>query len=188
MPPDFAVKRKNPFRSGPEGNIFERELRQLVELQGHAALLPGSGILVQKTLVHSLVHGLDGSLVRCVSRLAITFKDSGVELLDIGLEGRLASLVSGIGDLGKLDSLLGGLNVGHGYTSLIRNRGTDRPMQCSIILFLFHKINSFFAKIEKIFQHPGKVPRKRKTELWLSLLLSKYAAEAITERNGASEN
>ena len=118
----FPNKRKNPFRSEPEGNIFERDLRQLVELEGHAALLPGSGILVKKTLVHSLVHGLDGSLVGCVSRLAITFKDSGVELLQIGLEDGLASLVSGVGDLGKLDSLLSGLDVGHGYTSLIRNR------------------------------------------------------------------
>ena len=137
MASDLEIKRKNPFRSEPEGNIFERELRQLVELQGHAALLPGSGILVKKTLVHSLVHGLDGSLVRCVSRLAITFKDSGVELFDVGLEGGLASLVSGIGDLGQLDSLLGGLDVGHGYTSLIRNRGQKQLCSCRNTLYSF---------------------------------------------------
>ena len=69
----FRPKTKKPLPDEPEGNIFERELRQLVELQGHAALLPGSGILVKKTLVHSLVYGLDSSLVSCVSRLAITF-------------------------------------------------------------------------------------------------------------------
>ena len=116
---------KKPLPGEPEGNIFERELRQLVELQGHAALLPGSGILVKKTLVHSLVHGLDSDLVRCVSGHAITFVDSGVELLDIGLEGGLASLVSGIGDLGKLDSLFGGLNVGHGL-HLLHQDPTNR--------------------------------------------------------------
>ena len=116
----FRPKTKKPLPDEPEGNIFERELRQLVELQGHAALLPGSGILVKKTLVHSLVYSLDSALVSGAGSLAITFNDSGVELLDIGLEGGLASLVSGIGDLGKLDSLLGGLDVGHGYTSLTR--------------------------------------------------------------------
>ena len=154
MPPDFAVKRKNPFRSGPEGNIFERELRKLVELQSHAALLTGSGILVQKTLVHSLVHGLDGSSVGCVSRLAITFKDSGVELLDIGLESGFAGLVSGIGDLGKLDSLLSGLDVGHVYTSLTRNRGHRSHMDpCGNILYseLLIKSIVFLEKERKIF-------------------------------------
>ncbi len=110
---------KKPLPDEPEGNIFERELRQLVELQGHAALLAGSGILVQKTLVHSLVHGLDSSLVGDVSSFAITFSVSSIELLEVGLQKGLLSLIPGIGSLGQLDSLLCGLDVGHDHTSLL---------------------------------------------------------------------
>ena len=43
--------------------IFSEKSGQLVQLQSHAALLPGSVVLVQETLVDSLIDGLDGGLV-----------------------------------------------------------------------------------------------------------------------------
>ena len=47
----------------PRKEIFSESSGQLVQLQGHAALLAGSSILVQNTLGHSLVDSLDSSLV-----------------------------------------------------------------------------------------------------------------------------
>ena len=45
--------------SNARKEIFSEKSGQLVQLQGHAALLPGSVVLVQKTLVDSLIHSLD---------------------------------------------------------------------------------------------------------------------------------
>ena len=39
--------------------IFSGESCHLVELQGHAALFPGGVVLVQNSLLHTLVNGLD---------------------------------------------------------------------------------------------------------------------------------
>ena len=47
--------------------IFSEKLGQLVQLQGHAALLAGSIVLVQKTLGHSLVNRLNSNLVSSLS-------------------------------------------------------------------------------------------------------------------------
>ena len=52
LPPSFGRK-----------EIFSERSGQLVQLQSHAALLPGSVVLVQKTLNHRLVNALDSLLV-----------------------------------------------------------------------------------------------------------------------------
>ncbi len=138
---------------GQEGVISWRFLRQLVHFDSHAALLAGSGVLVQKTLLHSLIHRLDSVLERSVGLGAVATGDSSVELLDDRLELGLLSLVAGVGSLGQLDSLLCRLNIGHGihllqcYSyPLFLEKQRIRLMQKCIIAERRHKINSFFRK------------------------------------------
>src|SRR5699024_7390261 len=57
-------------------------LRHMVELQGEAALLAGSVILMQNLLLDRLVNGLDGSLVSAIGLIAVAFCQSRVELLE----------------------------------------------------------------------------------------------------------
>ena len=96
---------------------FQRDLGQLVQTQGHAALLAGSSILVQNTLDDSLVDLLDSLGVCSGSCSLVTGLQSSVKLLNGGLQSRLVSLVLLVSDLGREDILLRGLNVGHGSTS-----------------------------------------------------------------------
>ena len=93
--------------------IFSEKSGQLVQLQGHAALLAGSVVLVQKTLNHRLVHRLDSLLVSGLGSSLVTANQSSVELLQVGLELGLVSLVLLVSNLGRKDILLGGLDVGH---------------------------------------------------------------------------
>ena len=86
-------------------------------MQGHAALLAGSSILVQNTLGHSLVNSLHSVLVGSLSSSVVAGSNSGFELLDSGLQSGLVGLVLLVSNLGSNDILLRGLNVGHGYTS-----------------------------------------------------------------------
>ena len=74
LPPSLARK-----------EIFSEKLGHLVQLQGHAALLAGSSILVQNTLGDSLVNDDDCILVSNLSSGAVTLSDSSVKLLDNGL-------------------------------------------------------------------------------------------------------
>ena len=106
---------KKPLPRYTAGDIF-RELvllGQLVDLQGHAALLAGSVVLVQNTLDNSLVHGLDSDLVSGLGGSLVTGDQSSVELLQVGLQLGLVGLVLLVSDLGREDILLGGLDVGH---------------------------------------------------------------------------
>ena len=58
---------------------------QLVELEGHSALLARGVVLVQKTVARSLVNRLDGHLVSALGLAAVAFGQSGLKLLDVGL-------------------------------------------------------------------------------------------------------
>ena len=69
---------------------------------------------MKNPLIHGLVNSGDGCLVGGVSLLAVPLCNSSVELLDGGLERGLVHLVSLVGDLGKSNSLLRGLDIGHG--------------------------------------------------------------------------
>ena len=97
--------------------IFSEKSGHLVQMNGHAALLAGSSILVQKTLGHGLVASLDGSHVGSLGSSLLTPGHGGLKLLNGSLQSGLVGLVLLICDLGSDDILLRGLNVGHGYTS-----------------------------------------------------------------------
>ena len=103
--------------------IFSEKSGQLVQLQGQAALLAGSVVLVQKTGLGSLVNRLHSSLVGNLSSSLVTSGDGSIKLLQVGLQLGLVSLVLLVSDLGTNDILLRGLNVGHfGYTSCLHIR------------------------------------------------------------------
>ena len=55
--------KKLPVGKSAEREIFSTRSGQLVQLQGHAALLAGSGVLVQNTGRHCAVNLLDSLLV-----------------------------------------------------------------------------------------------------------------------------
>ena len=86
---------------------------QGVHFSGNAALLAGSSVLVQNTLVNGLVNGLDGRLISAIGLFAVAFNDSSVELLEGSLQNGLSLLILLIADARKLYSLLGRFNVGH---------------------------------------------------------------------------
>ena len=92
--------------------IFSEKSGQLVQLQSHAALLPGSVVLVQKTLLDSLVNSLDSSNIGSFGSGLVATGQGSVELLQGGLQLRLVSLVLLVSDLGRDDILLGRLDVG----------------------------------------------------------------------------
>ena len=92
--------------------IFSEKSGQLVHLQSHAALLPGSGILVQDTLGDGLVNSLNGLLVGTLSNGLVTAGDGSLKLLDDGLQLGLVSLVLLVSNLGRQDILLRGLDIG----------------------------------------------------------------------------
>ena len=108
---------KNPLEAVPEGFRTNVELSHLVQFQGNAALFAGSVILVNNSLADGLIDGLNGCFVSAIGLLMIAFGNSGVKLLQSGLEDGLVHLVAFIVDLGNQNSLLGRLNVGHDYTS-----------------------------------------------------------------------
>ena len=99
--------------SNAQKEIFSENSGQLVQLQGHAALLAGSVVLVQKTLDNSLVHSLDGNLVGALCSGMIAGLQSGLELLQVGLQLGLISLVLLISDFRQLDALFRGFDVGN---------------------------------------------------------------------------
>ena len=101
--------------------IFSEKSGQLVQPQGHAALLAGSSILVQNTLGHSLVDSLDSVLVGNFGGSLVAGDHSGLELLHSGLQSGLVSLVLLVSNLGTDDILLRGLNVGHWLHLLFPN-------------------------------------------------------------------
>ena len=111
--PNRELKNEKTPSERIQKEIFSGESGQLVELQGHAALFPGSVVLVKNSFLHALVNGLDGGLVGAVGLLAVAGGHSGFELLDSGLQGGLVGLVLLISGFGQRDSLLCGLNVGH---------------------------------------------------------------------------
>ena len=130
------MKKLPPVKVGRE--IFSEKSGQLVQLQGHAALLAGSIVLVQKTLQGSLVNRLNGNLVSSLSDSLVAGHQSSVELLQVGLQLGLISLVLLVSNLGTDDILLRGLNVGHFGTSSSAN--FIRP---HIIAPFANKINPF---------------------------------------------
>ena len=105
--------------------IFSEKSGQLVQLQGHAALLPGSVVLVQKTLTDCLVHRLDGNLVGALGSGLVAAFHSSLELLQVGLQLGLVGLILLVSNLGRKDILLRGLNVGHGFHLLTPVFHTD---------------------------------------------------------------
>ena len=98
---------------------FKRCVRlgQGVQLLGQAALLVGSVILMQNSLLDRLVNGLDGSLVSAIGLLAVAFFQGSVKLLQSGLQNRLCGSVLLVPNGGTQNVFLRRLNVGHCYTS-----------------------------------------------------------------------
>ena len=123
--------RQNPHKTEktPTGfrqqEIFSEKSGHGVQLQGHAALLAGSVILVQNTLDNSLVNSLDSNLVSSLSNGLVAGLQSSVELLQVGLQLGLVGLVLLVSDLGRNDILLRGLNVGHGLHLLFHRTLPD---------------------------------------------------------------
>ena len=87
--------------------IFSEKSGHLVQMQGHAALLAGSSILVQNTLGHSLVNSLNSILVSSLSNSLVAFSQGSLELLNSSLQRRLLSLVLLVSDLGTNDIQIG---------------------------------------------------------------------------------
>ena len=106
--------------------IFSEKSGQVSELQGHAALLAGSIVLVQQTLVDSLVNSLNGNLVSCLSLGLVAGNQSSLELLQVGLQLGLVCLILLLSNLGRNDILLRGLDIGHRV-----------PPPCHIISYSF---------------------------------------------------
>jgi hypothetical protein len=107
-------------KNRPKSKDLERLLKgklEAVELLCDAALLVGSVVLVEDTLAHGLVDGGNGNLGSSSSGFLITGSGSSLELLDVGLQQRLVSLVTIILDFGDEHSLLGRFNVRHENTS-----------------------------------------------------------------------
>ena len=84
-----------------------------VELQGDAALVPSGVVLVEDPLADRLVNGGDSNLGSGLSGLLIAGGGGTLELLEVGLEQRLGSLVLLILSLGDENSFLGRLDIGH---------------------------------------------------------------------------
>ena len=108
-------KAKRPLKNRGRSNAMR--LGQLVQLQGDAALLAGSGILMQNSLLDRHVNGLDGSLVSAIGLLTVAFSNGSVELLQVGFQDRLSSSVLFVANSSTQNVLLRRLNVGHRYTS-----------------------------------------------------------------------
>ena len=126
---------------------------ELVHLLGDVALFSCSSILMQNTLGHSLVDGLDGCGISATGLFLITADNSSFELFDGGLQSGLLLLVLFVGLAGKKNSLLSRLNVGHRYTSSnsVCTMSADGVslMQKHIIAERFDKINRKFIFLEK---------------------------------------
>ena len=72
---------------------------------------------MQKPLLRGLVDGLHSDQVGGGCSLAVATGNSGVNFLQVGMQQRLGSLVLLIADAGKLNTLLGGFDIGHDNTS-----------------------------------------------------------------------
>ena len=84
---------------------------QLVELDGHGALLASGVVLVQQTVSDSLVDGLDSHLVRAIGLAAVAFRHRGVKLLQVRLQlGPLSLVLRSLGLIHQ-DTLLGRLDI-----------------------------------------------------------------------------
>lgn len=94
--------------SVPEKN---RQSSQLVQLNGHAALLMCSVVLVQKSLDNSLVNSLNSDLISYIGLAAVAFGYSGLKLLNVGLQCRLSGLVLHSLGLRNQNTLLSRLNI-----------------------------------------------------------------------------
>ena len=66
---------------------------------------------MQNPLRHGLVHGLDRDLVSALGLGAIALRDSGVKLLERSLQRAALRPVAGVAGLGKLDALIGRLDI-----------------------------------------------------------------------------
>jgi len=104
---------------------------------------------VEDPLADGLVDGGNSNLRGFGSGVLIAGGGSALELLDVGLEQRLGSLVLFVLCLGHENSLLGRLDIGHENTSsAYRTHGT-----C--------KYRYFTTMQKKIIQNsPGKIKRK----------------------------
>ncbi len=129
--------------------IFSEESGQLVQLQSHAAFFPGSGILMQDTLGNCLIDMLDGQRIGVAGGGTVTAGNGGLKLFHSSLQRGLIGLVLLVSNFRKLDTLLCGLDVGHGHTSCLQDRGSAAYgsvafIQNCIIAWLSRKINPFF--------------------------------------------
>ena len=87
------------------------QLANVVQLQGHGALLVSGIVLVQNALLDGLINNLDSHLVGALGLGAIAFLGSGLKLLHGGLQSGLVSLVASVTLLGDQNALLGRLDI-----------------------------------------------------------------------------
>ena len=90
---------------------FFARLANVVELQGHRALLVRGVILVKNTLCSSLVDRLHCDLVSALGLGAIAFSGSRLELLECGPQCRLVGLVALVTHTRHENALLGRLDI-----------------------------------------------------------------------------
>lgn len=72
---------------------------------------------MQNSLLHTLVNGLDGSLVSAVGLLAVAGCHGGFKLLQSGLQRGFVGLVLLVGALDNATLFFADLMLGTGYTS-----------------------------------------------------------------------
>ena len=142
---------------------------------------------MQQTLDNSLVNRLDCDLVSSLSGSLVAGHQSGVELLQVGLQLGLVSLVLLISDLGRNDILLRGLNVGHGSHLLLQVFHTDTHYS------VFAPQNQppfllFFLRISQLPQKPQTTDadvRKNRPAGWCGAPseAKKYSSEYTAKRN-----
>ena len=144
---------------------------QLVQLQGHAALLVGGIVLVQNAVTDGLIHRLDGHLVSALGLAAVALRHRGLELLDVGPECRPNGPVLQRLGLVHQNTLLGRLNVRqtkHLLRMTIYRHSmpvqviivADRARKCKNyfqIFFFFCIAYGFSQKIAKDFGYPHHI-------------------------------
>ena len=106
-----AKKRAVPYGTALISCLAEDQSANLIQLQGHGALLVSGIVLVQNALGGSLIDSLHGNLVSALGLGAIAISGSSLKLLDGGLHRGSLSLVAGIAGLSHQHALLSGLDI-----------------------------------------------------------------------------
>ncbi len=144
---------------------------QLVQLQGHAALLVSGIVPMKDPMADRLVHSLDRHLISALGLAAVASRHCGLELLNVGLERGARGLVLQSLGLVHQNTLLGRLNIRqtkHLLRMTIYRHSmpvqviivADRTRKCKNyfqIFFFFCIAYGFSQKIAKDFGYPHHI-------------------------------